>query len=84
MMKQLDNKNILPFHGVSATVSEFCLVFPWYENGNIMDYLKENPDINQFQLASTPGRITYSYRLLAPVNSYWVRLMGCASCTVTV
>lgn len=53
-MKQLDHSNILPFYGVSTTFSDFCLVFPWYENGNIMDYLKKNPDINQFKLASTP------------------------------
>ena len=84
-MKQLDNKNILPFYGVSTTVSEFCLVFPWYENGNIMDYLKKNQNsINQFQLASMLGQIIYSWRLPAPVDSYWMRLMGCASCTTTV
>ena len=59
-MKQLDDKNILPFYGVSTTVSEFCLVFLWYENGNIMDYLKKNPNINQFQLASMLEQITYS------------------------
>ena len=55
-MKQLEHKNIIPFYGVSTTPSEFCLVFPWYKNGNIMEYLKKNPDINQFELASTPGK----------------------------
>ena len=59
-MKQLDDKNLLPFYGVSTTVSEFCLVFHWYENGNIVDYLKENPKTNQFQLASMLGQTTYS------------------------
>ena len=59
-MKQLEHKNILPFYGVSTTVSDFCLVLPWYRNGNIMDYLKGNPDINQFELASTLRQITYS------------------------
>ena len=39
-MKQLKHENILPFYGVSADVSNFCLVFPWYGSGNIMDYLK--------------------------------------------
>ena len=58
-MKQVEHKNILPFYGVSTTVSDFCLVFPWYQNGNIMEYLKENSDINQFELASTLGQITY-------------------------
>jgi len=59
-MKQLEHKNILPFYGVSTTVSEFCLVFPWYGNGNIMEYLKKNPDINQFELASTFKQVAYS------------------------
>lgn len=51
-MRQVKHDNILPFHGVSTTISHFCLVFPWYDNGNIMDYLKENPDINRYKLAS--------------------------------
>ncbi|KAF9643437.1 hypothetical protein BDM02DRAFT_3123470 [Thelephora ganbajun] len=28
------------------TVSDFCLVFPWYENGNTMDYVKK-PTVNR-------------------------------------
>lgn len=53
LMMQLKHENILPFYGVSTTVSDFCLVFPWYGNGNIMDYLKGKPYINRFDLAST-------------------------------
>ena len=55
-MKQFHHKNILPFYGVSTADSEFRLVFPWCSNGNIMEYLKKNPKINQFELASTPGK----------------------------
>lgn len=51
-MKQLDHDNILPFYGVSTSLANFCLVYPWYENGKIMDYLKKNPDANRFKLAS--------------------------------
>ena len=51
-MKQVEHDNILPFYGVSTTISYFCLVFPWYENGNIMDYLKKNTGINRYELAS--------------------------------
>jgi len=61
LIKQPEHKNILPFYGVSTAVPGFCLVFPWYSNGNIMEYLKKNPGINQFELASTPGKSdTYS------------------------
>lgn len=52
-MKQTNHHNILPLYGVSADVSEFCLVFPWYENGNITDYLKGNPNVNRYDLVST-------------------------------
>jgi serine/threonine protein kinase len=57
LMKQLNHNNILPFYGVSTTVSDFCLVFPWYENGNVMDYLKNKPGIDRFPLVSTLERI---------------------------
>ena len=30
----------------------FCLVFPWYKNGNVMDYLERNPDVDRYDLAS--------------------------------
>ena len=83
-MKQLYDKNILPFYGISMAVSEFCLVFPWYENGGIMDYLEKNQDIKQFKLASMLGHITDSQRLPACGNSYWVQLTGCASCTTLI
>jgi len=59
-MKQLKHDNIVPFLGVSTTVSDFCLVFPWYGKGNIMDYLKNNSDTNQFDLASTLRQATCS------------------------
>jgi len=51
-MKQLEHENILPFYGVSTTISDLCMVFPWYENGNIMEYLRKKPDANRFDLAS--------------------------------
>ena len=52
-MKQIEHENILPFYGVSKTFpDEFCLVFAWCENGNIMKYLTDNPDVNRFDLVS--------------------------------
>lgn len=59
-MKQLNHDNIVPFYGVSTTISNFCLVFPWYENGNVVDYLKKEPDANRFDLASTFEQTPYS------------------------
>jgi len=51
-MKQVEHNNIPPFYGVTTIDDDFCLVFPWYGNGNIMDHLKKNPDTNRFDLAS--------------------------------
>ena len=52
-MKQANHDNILPFYGVSTAISDFCLVFPWYDNGDIMDYLEKNPDADRFELVGT-------------------------------
>ena len=52
LMKQVEHKNIIPFYGVSTTASDFGLVFPWYKNGNIMDHLKANPDVDRYNLVS--------------------------------
>ena len=82
-MKQLQHDNILPFYGVSTTVAEFCLVFPWYENGNIMDYLTRKPDTNRFDLVSSFERTLRSRYLLMPTNSCQVWRTGCVSCTIT-
>ena len=83
-MKQLEHSNILPFYGVSAAVADLCLVFPWYENGNIMEYLKRESDVNRLALVSTLEQFLYSRRLLPPTNSYPVRPADCASCTKTI
>jgi len=59
-MKQLEHDNILPLCGISTAISDFCLVYPWYRNGNIMDYVKKKPDVNRFDLASAFSQTTYS------------------------
>jgi len=60
LMKQLEHGNIIPFYGVSTTIADFCLVFPWYENGNIMEYLKRIPDANRFNLVSMFEKASHS------------------------
>ena len=65
-MRQLEHVNILPFCGVSTTISDFSLVFPWYKNGNINQYLKNNPRADRYDLASTLKHTAYSRRLYEP------------------
>ncbi|KAF9441661.1 kinase-like protein [Macrolepiota fuliginosa MF-IS2] len=45
---QLQHPNITPFYGIyylNEAQERVCLVSPWMENGNIVMYLKSNPDI---------------------------------------
>ena len=77
-MKHLDHSNIIPFYGVSTTVASICLVTPWYENGNIVDYLKKKPDVNRFDLVSTFRQTPHSRCLPAATTSYRVRLTDSA------
>jgi len=69
-MRRLKHDNIFPFHGSSMIFADFCLVSPWYENGNIMDYLEKKPDANRFDLVRPFGRTSYPRCLPAPMNSY--------------
>ena len=85
-MKQVDHENILPFYGMAAsTPFDFCLVFPWYENGGIMDYLKGNPDIDRYWLVSPISRLlNHMLQTLKYLNfpsSYWARSADWAFCT---
>ncbi|KAH7908657.1 kinase-like domain-containing protein [Hygrophoropsis aurantiaca] len=44
--RQLSHPNLLPFYGVyrsSGTVPRVCLVSPWMQNGNIIQYLEKAP-----------------------------------------
>jgi len=78
-MKQLEHNNILPFYGISTTVADFCLVSPWYENGNVMDYLKKKPNTSRLPLVSAFEQALFSRRSPALTNSYPVRPTDCAS-----
>ncbi|KAJ3567063.1 hypothetical protein NP233_g6609 [Leucocoprinus birnbaumii] len=47
---QLNHPNILPFYGVYYLGSEnkrTCMVSPWMENGNIMEYIQDNPSVSR-------------------------------------
>ena len=51
--RQLLHPNILPLYGVyhlGGNKSRVCLVSPWMENGNIVQYLKQAPDTYRYPL----------------------------------
>ncbi|KAJ7719008.1 hypothetical protein B0H16DRAFT_1796267, partial [Mycena metata] len=44
--RQLCHPNLLPFFGLYKIEDKLCLVSPWMENGNIMQYLRnQSPNI---------------------------------------
>ncbi|KAJ3567064.1 hypothetical protein NP233_g6603 [Leucocoprinus birnbaumii] len=48
LWSQLNHPNILPFYGIYYLGEEnkrMCLVSPWMENGNLVNYLQENPTV---------------------------------------
>jgi serine/threonine protein kinase len=53
--RQLSHPNVLPFYGVfhlNNNRSRVCLVSPWMENGNIIQFLKKNPEVDRIPLVS--------------------------------
>jgi len=38
---------------------EYTMISPWMENGNIVEFLKENPEANPLKLVCTTFRFIY-------------------------
>ncbi|KAJ7713718.1 kinase-like domain-containing protein [Mycena olivaceomarginata] len=41
--RQLCHPNLLPFFGLHCLDNRLCLVSPWLENGNVMEFLRKKP-----------------------------------------
>ncbi|TDL14929.1 hypothetical protein BD410DRAFT_902853 [Rickenella mellea] len=51
--RQLRHRNILPFYGIfkgNHTFDRLCLVSPWMDAGNIINFLKHSPDSDRISL----------------------------------
>ncbi|KAJ7176798.1 kinase-like domain-containing protein [Mycena filopes] len=49
--RQLSHPNLLPFYGLYYFEDRLCLVSPWMEHGNILEFLrKDPPNINRVSL----------------------------------
>jgi serine/threonine protein kinase len=52
--RQLCHPNLLPFFGLYYLDNRLCLVSPWMENGNVMEFLKKAPpSANRLSLVSS-------------------------------
>ncbi|KAF8999173.1 kinase-like domain-containing protein [Cyathus striatus] len=53
LWRHLVHRNLLPFYGICQlgdSGGRTCLVSPWMDNGNIIEYLRKSPDVNRQQL----------------------------------
>lgn len=53
LWKLLTHPNILTFYGASTRQNQFCMVSPWMENGNILNYTRKAPEANRLRLVSS-------------------------------
>ncbi|KAG8920561.1 hypothetical protein FRC02_000833 [Tulasnella sp. 418] len=47
---QLAHENIVPFLGYAFNGTFPCMVAPWYENGNLPDYITRHPAVDKTQM----------------------------------
>ncbi|TDL15485.1 kinase-like protein [Rickenella mellea] len=71
MWRQLKHPNILPFYGVFKGDEHFdrlCLVSPWMDAGNVIDYLNLHPDADRPSLLSDVAQgLEYLHRFDPPI-----------------
>ncbi|KAJ7803305.1 kinase-like domain-containing protein, partial [Mycena leptocephala] len=48
--RQLCHPNLLPFFGLYYLDNRLCLVSPWMENGNVTEFLNNEPNANRLSL----------------------------------
>ncbi|KAF9464792.1 hypothetical protein BDZ94DRAFT_1235011 [Collybia nuda] len=64
LWKQISHPNVLTFYGLYTWVqgprSALCLVPPWAEHGNIIEYLRKTPGADRVPLASRVTSQSYS------------------------
>ncbi|KAK0193254.1 kinase-like domain-containing protein [Armillaria mellea] len=68
--RNLKHPNVLPFLGVSTKlfVPSFCLISPWMENGNIMNFLAANPGHDRLvSIKEVASGMAYLHSLDLPI-----------------
>ena len=53
MWKSLRHPNILPLMGVVMGENEFAMISEWMLNGNINEFVRENPKANKLELVGS-------------------------------
>ena len=61
--KSLQHHNVLPLVGVMMSEDQFAMVSDWMVNGNINEFIEENPDADRLGLVGLSFEV-----LLEPLN----------------
>jgi serine/threonine protein kinase len=63
--KELEHPNILPFLGVDMTLRQpsYCLVSPWMENGNVLEFIKAHPNPDRLALVSMQSDMQHNLNI---------------------
>jgi hypothetical protein len=74
--KQLSHPNILPLYGIlNESPQKYCFVCPWMENGNVVDFLKDQADnhsnVNCVRLVSIMFQSSAS-QVVTTTPSHWI------------
>ncbi|KDQ51325.1 hypothetical protein JAAARDRAFT_163654 [Jaapia argillacea MUCL 33604] len=66
--RHLNHKNIVAFLGVATIGSAPAIVMEWYINGDIVDYIRRNPDVLRLPLITDIIEgLTYLHELTPPI-----------------
>lgn len=83
--RQLDHPNVLPFYGVFHLNNErirVCLVSPWMEHGNIIQFLEKRPDVNCIPLVSKELSWPHYLTSLTLLLRYLISPKALSICTI--
>ncbi|KAF8597382.1 kinase-like protein, partial [Ceratobasidium sp. AG-I] len=60
---QLQHKGIVPLLGLALFRDQLAMVLPWNERGNVMKYIKQQPDLDRYVLcAQVVGAVVYLHQ----------------------
>jgi serine/threonine protein kinase len=62
-----DDPNLLPFLGIYYLDKRLCLVSPWMENGNVMEFLRNEPPNTSHRLSLVRHQSTVIGQLIMPL-----------------
>ncbi|KAF8599964.1 hypothetical protein BDV93DRAFT_608906 [Ceratobasidium sp. AG-I] len=60
---QLQHKGIVPLLGLALFRGQLAMVLPWNEKGNVMKYIKQQPDLDRYVLCTqVVGAVVYLHK----------------------